>query len=98
MRAILDLILLVLQLYSWIIIAMAILSWLVAFGVINIRNDFVRAVWNALLAMTEPVLMPLRRRLPNFGGLDLSPVIVLLGIFFLERVILYYVYPAAMGF
>jgi YggT family protein len=42
--------------------------------------------------------MPLRRRLPNFGGLDLSPVIVLLGIFFLERVILYYVYPAVMGF
>ena len=47
MRAILDLILLVLQLYSWIIIAIAVLSWLVAFGVINIRNDFVRAIWNA---------------------------------------------------
>ena len=98
MRAILDLILLVLQLYSWIIIGMAILSWLVAFGVINIRNDFVRAIWNALLALTEPVLMPLRRILPNFGGLDLSPVIVLLGIFFLERIILYYIYPAVMGF
>ena len=98
MRAILDLILLVLQLYSWIIIAIAVLSWLVAFGVINIRNDFVRAIWNALLALTEPVLMPLRRILPNLGGLDLSPVVVLLGIFFLERVILYYIYPAAMGF
>ena len=98
MRAILDLILLVLQLYTWVIIAMAILSWLIAFGVINIRNDFVRSIWNALMAVTEPVLMPIRRRLPNLGGLDLSPVIVLLAIFFLERVIIYYVYPAAMGF
>ncbi|MDB5643133.1 MAG: hypothetical protein JWN07_2450 [Hyphomicrobiales bacterium] len=97
MRAILDLILLVLQLYSWVIIAMAILSWLVAFGVINIRNDFVRSVWNTLLAVTEPILMPIRRRLPNLGGLDLSPIILLLFIFFLERVIIYYIYPAAMG-
>jgi YggT family protein len=98
MRAILDLILLVLQLYTWVIIAMAILSWLVAFGVINIRNDFVRSVWNTLLAVTEPVLMPIRRRLPNLGGLDLSPVVLLLGIFLLERIIVYYIYPAAMGF
>ncbi len=98
MRAILDLILLVLQLYTWVIIAMAILSWLVAFGVINIRNDFVRSVWNTLLAVTEPILMPIRRRLPNLGGLDLSPVVLLLAIFLLERIIVYYIYPAAMGF
>jgi YggT family protein len=98
MRAILDLILLVLQLYTWVIIAMAILSWLIAFGVINIRNDFVRSVWNALLAVTEPILMPIRRRLPNLSGLDLSPVVLLLGIFLLERIIVYYVYPAAMGY
>lgn len=98
MRAILDLILLVLQLYTWVIIAMAILSWLVAFGVINIRNDFVRAIWNALLALTEPVLNPIRRRLPNLGGLDLSPIVVLLAVFFLERIIVYYLYPAAMGY
>lgn len=98
MRAILDLILLVLQLYTWVIIAMAILSWLVAFGVINIRNDFVRSVWNTLLAVTEPILMPIRRRLPNLGGLDLSPVVLLLGIFLIERIIVYYIYPAAMGF
>jgi YggT family protein len=97
MRAILDLILLVLQLYTYVIIAMAILSWLVAFGVINIRNDFVRSVWNTLLAVTEPILMPIRRRLPNLGGLDLSPVVLLLAIFFLERIIIYYLYPAAMG-
>jgi YggT family protein len=98
MRAILDLILLVLQLYSWVIIAMAILSWLIAFGVINIQNDFVRSIWNTLLAITEPILMPIRRRLPNLGGLDLSPIILLLAIFLLERIIIYYVYPAAMGF
>jgi YggT family protein len=98
MRAILDLILLMLQLYTWVIIAMAILSWLVAFGVINIRNDFVRSVWNTLLAVTEPILMPIRRRLPNLGGLDLSPVVLLLAIFLIERIIVYYIYPAAMGF
>ncbi len=98
MRAILDLILLVLQLYTWVIIALAVVSWLVAFGVINVRNDFVRSIWNALLAVTEPILMPIRRRLPNLGGLDLSPVVLLLAIFFIERVILYYIYPAAMSF
>ncbi|MDB5594507.1 MAG: hypothetical protein JWM36_1468 [Hyphomicrobiales bacterium] len=98
MRAILDLILLILQLYTWVIIAMAILSWLIAFGVINIRNDFVRSVWNALTAITEPVLAPIRRRMPNFGGLDISPIILLLAIFFIERLIVYYVYPAAIGY
>ncbi len=98
MRAILDLILLLLQLYTWVIIAMAILSWLIAFGVINIRNDFVRSVWNTLLAITEPILMPIRRRMPNLAGLDIAPIIVLLAIFFIERVIVYYVYPAAMGY
>jgi YggT family protein len=98
MRAILDLILLILQLYTWVIIAMAILSWLIAFGVINIRNDFVRSVWNALTAITEPVLAPIRRRMPNFGGLDISPIILLLVIFFIERLIVYYVYPAAIGY
>lgn len=98
MRAILDLILLVLQLYTWILIATAILSWLIAFGVVNIRNDVVRAIWNALLAVTEPILMPIRRRLPDVGGLDLSPVILLLLIFLLERIIVYYLYPAALNY
>ena len=98
MRAILDLILLILQLYTWVIIAMAVLSWLIAFGVVNIRNDFVRSIWNGLGAVTEPLLGPIRRRMPNLGGLDISPIILLLAIFFIERVIVYYIYPAAMAY
>ena len=78
MRALLEVILLVLQLYSYVIVIVAIMSWLIAFNVINVYNDFVRAVWNALNALTEPLLRPIRQVLPNFGGLDISPVVLLL--------------------
>jgi YggT family protein len=98
MRALLDVILLVLQLYTWVIIAVAILSWLIAFHVINIHNDFVRSVWNGLNALTEPLLRPIRRWLPYFGGLDVSPIILLLIIFFVERLIEYYLYPAFLRY
>ena len=94
MRALLDVILLALQLYTWLIIAAAILSWLVAFNVVNARNDVVRAVWEFLHRVTEPALRPIRRILPNLGGIDVSPIILLLGIFFLQRVIALYLYPA----
>lgn len=93
MRAILDVILAVLDIYWFIIIISAVLSWLVAFQVINVRNDFVRTVWETLNKLTEPVLRPIRERLPNFGGIDISPIIVLLIIYFLERFIGYYIYP-----
>lgn len=98
MRAVLDLLLLVLDLYTWVIIAVAVLSWLVAFNVINIHNDLVRSIWNGLNALTEPLLRPIRRMLPSMGGLDISPIILLLGIFFLQRIIAYYVYPAFARF
>ena len=78
MRAILDIVMVILNLYTWVIIAGAILSWLIAFGVVNIRNDFVRSIWNLFLALTEPFLRPIRNFLPNFGGIDLSPLILLL--------------------
>ena len=94
MRALLDVILLALQLYTWLVIAAAILSWLVAFNVVNARNDVVRAVWDFLCRVTEPALRPIRRILPNLGGIDVSPIILLLGIFFLQRVIALYLYPA----
>lgn len=93
MRALLDVILLALNLYTWVIIASAILSWLVAFNVVNMRNDVVRAIWNGLYQLTEPVLRPIRSRLPAMGGLDISPIILLLIIFFIERVIQDYIYP-----
>ncbi len=94
MRALLDVIMLALQFYTWLIIGAAILSWLVAFNVVNARNDVVRAIWDFLYRVTEPALRPIRRILPNLGGIDVSPIILLLGIFFLQRVIALYLYPA----
>jgi YggT family protein len=93
MRAVLDIIMVALNLYTWIIIAGAILSWLIAFGVVNIRNDFVRSIWNLFLALTEPFLRPIRNFLPNTGGVDISPIILLLAVMLIERIIVYYVYP-----
>ncbi|MFZ0558492.1 MAG: YggT family protein [Methylovirgula sp.] len=93
MRAILDVILIILHIYTYIIIIVAILSWLIAFHVINVYNDLVRSIWNALNAITEPLLRPIRQALPNLGGIDISPVILLLLIFLLEDIIERYVYP-----
>lgn len=93
MRAVLDVVLLVLHLYTYIIIATAILSWLLAFDVINFRNELVRSVWNFVNALTEPLLRPIRSVLPNLGGIDVSPIILLLLLFLVEDVIQRYVYP-----
>jgi YggT family protein len=93
MRAILDVLLLILQIYTYVIIIVAIMSWLIAFNVINVYNDFVRSIWNALNAVTEPLLKPIRRVLPAMGGLDISPVILLLLIFLVQDLIERYVYP-----
>jgi len=94
MRALLDVILLALQIYVWIIIASAIFSWLFAFNVVNPRNQFVATIGNALYQLTEPALRPIRRYVPIFGGLDISPIILILLIFLLQRIIVYYIYPA----
>jgi YggT family protein len=93
MRALLDVILIVLQLYVWLLIASAVLSWLVAFNVVNTRNQVVATVGEFLYRITEPALRPIRNVLPSLGGLDISPVILILIIFLIERVIIYYVYP-----
>ena len=88
MRALLEVILLALQLYSYLILASAILSWLVAFNVVNTRNDFVRSIWNFLDAVTEPALRPIRRILPNLGGIDISPVILYFIIILIQKLII----------
>ena len=93
MRAVLDILIYVLEFYIWLLIASAILSWLVAFNVVNTRNQFVAAVGEFLYRITEPVLAPIRNMMPNLGGLDISPIIVILIIMLIERVITYYVYP-----
>ena len=72
----------------WFIIAQAVMSWLIAFNVINTHNDLVRNVWNALGTMTEPLYRPIRRILPDFGALDLSPLVVLLLLYILMNVVI----------
>ena len=73
-----------LQVLWWIIIIQAVLSWLVAFNVINTSNDFVRTFFNALDRLTRPLYRPIRKIMPDFGGLDFSPVVVLLLIYVLR--------------
>jgi YggT family protein len=93
MRAVLDIVLMVLELYIYLLIASAILSWLIAFNVVNTRNQFVAAVAEFLYRITEPLLAPIRNFMPNLGGLDVSPIILILIIVFIEKVIIYYIYP-----
>jgi YggT family protein len=81
----------ILDIYSWIIILSAILSWLVAFGVVNVRNQVVRTFVDFLFRITEPLLRQIRRFLPNLGGIDVSPVIALLLIIFLQHLLKEYV-------
>lgn len=76
----------VLQLVIYIIVAQVIISWLLAFNILNMSNRFVATVANTLYQITEPVLGPLRRVIPQFGGLDLSPIVVFLAIIFIREV------------
>ena len=93
MRAVLDIVLLVLQIYIWLLIAAAVLSWLIAFNVVNTRNQVVAMIADMLYRLTEPLLRPIRSMLPNLGGIDVSPVILILLILLLENVIIRYIYP-----
>ncbi|MEM6625253.1 MAG: YggT family protein [Pseudomonadota bacterium] len=93
MRALLDVLMVVLDLAVWVVIIQAIVSWLVHFGVINASNQVVATIWQITRALTEPLLRPIRRHVPPIGGMDLSPIILILAIFLLQRVIVYYVYP-----
>jgi YggT family protein len=77
-----------LTLYVYILIAAAVLSWLIAFNVVNTRHGVVATIAEFLYRITEPVLAPIRRILPNLGGIDISPVIVILIIVFIQSVIL----------
>jgi YggT family protein len=88
---------LLIELYIWVLIASAVLSWLVAFNVLNTRNRFVYVVGDVLHRLTEPALRPIRRILPNFGGVDLSPVALILLLVFIRQLLFEYVYPSMMG-
>ena len=78
---------LVLGLVVWALILSAILSWLVAFNVVNVRNQFISTVGNFLYRVTQPMLRPIRRYVPDFGGVDVSPVILILVIYFIRSVL-----------
>ena len=96
MRSILYVILLVLDLYIWLLIAAAVLSWLVAFNVVNARNQFVAMLGDFLFRLTEPVLRPIRNMMPSLGGIDVSPVVVILIIILIKDIIVRYIYPAVI--
>ena len=90
MNSLILLILTVLDIYTWIVIAAVVMSWLVAFNVINFNNQFVRQINYVLHRLTEPLLGPIRRFLPDLGGIDISPVVLLLGLFFVKNLIIEY--------
>lgn len=87
MNPFLWLILTVINVYFWIILAMVVLSWLVAFNVVNRSNPYVRQIGQALEKLTEPLLRPIRRVLPDLGGIDLSPIVLLLGLQFVSMLV-----------
>ncbi len=93
MRALLDVIRIALEFYMWLVVIGAILSWLIAFNVVNTRNQLVGTVSEFLYRITEPALRPIRQFMPNLGGIDISPIILFLIIIFIDRVIVNYIYP-----
>ena len=94
MQALILTIIYALNILWWLVILSAIFSWLYAFNVVNPRNQFVGAVGNALYRLTEPLLAPIRRLLPDLGGIDISPIILLLIIFFIQQFLATSVMPA----
>ncbi|HRY07236.1 MAG TPA: YggT family protein [Hyphomicrobiaceae bacterium] len=74
--------------YEYLIIASVILSWLIGFGIVNPHNQIARSIWNFFQAITEPALRPIRAMLPDFGGIDISPIVLLLALQFVQHVIL----------
>ncbi|HWK46492.1 MAG TPA: YggT family protein [Stellaceae bacterium] len=85
-----NLVLRIIDLYTWVLIASAILSWLMAFGVVNTYNRFVATIADVLYRLTEPLLRPIRSILPNFGGIDLSFIVLWLLLYFIRDMIVQY--------
>lgn len=83
------LILTLLEIYSWIVLAAVIMSWLLAFNVVNYHNNIVRSISRFLDVLTEPVFRFVRRFVPSIGGLDLSPIVVFLAIIFLQKLVVW---------
>jgi YggT family protein len=88
MTSIFQIALLILDIAKWFVLAHIIMSWLIQFQVLNTRQSFVASVWNGLNRMLEPAYGPIRRMLPNLGGVDLAPLLVLVGIYALRIVLI----------
>ncbi len=84
-----ELLFYLLDIYWWVVVVAVIVSWLIGFGVINVHNPYARQAVRVLYAVTEPLFLRIRRILPDLGGVDISPMIVLIGIWFLERVLVW---------
>jgi len=89
MTALTTLISIVTSLIFWLVLAHVVLSWLVAFNVINLQNQFVRSVYHGVNGMVEPMLAPIRRILPTAGGIDFSPIVLLIGVQVISTFLLY---------
>ena len=87
MTSLFQIIMLILSVVKFVVLAHLIMSWLVTFQVLNLRQPFVYRVWSGLNRLLEPLYGPIRRMLPNLGGIDLSPLIVLIGIYALEIIL-----------
>ncbi|EKF41839.1 YggT family protein [Nitratireductor indicus] len=97
MLALIQTLVMALDIYWWLIIASAVFSWLYAFNVVNPRNQFVGSIGNFLFRVTEPALRPIRNLLPDLGGIDISPIILLLILFFLRQFLLTTIAPALLS-
>ena len=80
----------VIELYIWLLIIQAILSWLIAFGIVNTQSSFINMVGNFLYRITEPLLRPIKKLLPDFAGVDISPVILIILLIFLRNLLFEY--------
>jgi YggT family protein len=86
----------IITIYIWLLIASAVLSWLIAFNVVNTRNPIVNSVGEFLYRVTEPLLRPIRNVMPNLGGIDVSPVILIIALLFVERFIFWIYFRLAI--
>jgi YggT family protein len=86
----------IITIYIYLLIAAAVLSWLIAFNVVNTRNSIVAGIGEFLYRATEPALRPIRMMLPNLGGIDISPIILIIGLLFLDHFIFWLYYRIAI--
>lgn len=96
MKELLDFIAWLISLYMWVVIGSALLSWLIAFNVVNRHNQVVYMIADTLHRLTEPALRPIRNALPDFGGLDISPIVLIILLVFLRNVLISWLYNAVI--